>query len=380
VKHECFPSDPATRDISTGERFVERTELAERFVEGNSYGVGKVQRAHGSERRDPDDPIGVVLEQDLGQSDTLSAEDKGVTGCVDRPQVAYAREGAEKMQASLRTLFRPCAKEGGEIGMCPNVDEIPVVHAGASDAVLVDSKPEPPHEMKRRGRRGTQPRDIARVGRNLRLDEDDVQRRCERFRAKAWGRVRGHVMIYLILLDDPRAVLFFGAAAAALAGACHDTPAAVVGVSPPRAPELSVAAPDAGAPEPSPVPDDFRSTMTQVGGPFLSRGHAQRFDAIVWANAAAGKQWDSPGEMPVGAMLVEEALVREGASDRPAGLLVMEKREAGWRFVVVTAEGEVQSGPHLTLCETCHREASGGVFVLSREAGSEGAKETPPSR
>jgi hypothetical protein len=182
------------------------------------------------------------------------------------------------------------------------------------------------------------------------------------------------------LLDDPPALLFLATAAAVLAWACHDTPAAVVGVSPPRAPDLSVTAPDAGVPEPSPVPDDFRSTMTQVGGRFLSRGHAQRFDAVVWANAAADKSWDSLGEMPVGAMLIEEAIVREGGSDRPGGLLVMERREAGWRFVVVTAEGEVQSGARLTLCETCHREASGDVFVLSREAGSEGAKETPPSR
>jgi hypothetical protein len=182
------------------------------------------------------------------------------------------------------------------------------------------------------------------------------------------------------LLDDPPALLFFGAAAAVSAWACHDTPPAIVGVSPPRAPELSVAAPDAGAPEPSPVPDDFRSKMTQVGGRFLSQGHAQRFDAVVWANAAAGKPWDSPGEMPVGAMLVEEAIMREAGSDRPGGLLVMEKREAGWRFVVVTAEGEVQSGARLVLCETCHHEASGGVFALSREAGSEAAKETPPSR
>jgi hypothetical protein len=182
------------------------------------------------------------------------------------------------------------------------------------------------------------------------------------------------------LLDDPPALLFFGVAATVFASACHDTPAAVVGVSPPRAPDLIVAAPDAGVPEPSPVPDDFRSKMTQLGGRFLSPGHAQRFDAVVWANAAAVKQWDSPGEMPFGAMLVEEAIVREGGSDRPGGLLVMDKREAGWRFVVVTADGEVQSGARLALCETCHREASGGVFVLSREAGSEDAKEAPPSR
>jgi hypothetical protein len=119
--------------------------------------------------------------------------------------------------------------------------------------------------------------------------------------------------------------------------------------------------------------------MTEVGNRFLSQGHAQRFDGVVWANPTAMKQWDSPGDMLVGAKLVEEAIVREGPNDRPGGLLVMEKRDAGWRFVVVTAEGDVVSGERLAACATCHREARGGVFPLSRDAGSE-TKETPPSR
>jgi hypothetical protein len=154
----------------------------------------------------------------------------------------------------------------------------------------------------------------------------------------------------------------------------------IVGVSPPRALEQTVTATDAGPVEPSPVQADFRSTMTQVGDRFLSQGHAERFDGVVWANAAARAHWDAPGEMPVGAMLVEEAIVREGRSDRPGGLLVMENRETGWRFVVVTAEGDVVSGARLAPCETCHREARGGVFALSRDAGSETARETRPSQ
>jgi hypothetical protein len=155
----------------------------------------------------------------------------------------------------------------------------------------------------------------------------------------------------------------------------------IVGVSPPRAPERSiVAATDAGAIEASPVGDDFRSTMTQLGDRFLSQGHAERFDGIVWANAAAAKHWDAPGEMPVGALLVEETIVREGRADRPEGLLVMEKRDGGWHFVVVTADRDVVSGARLAPCEACHSEASGGVFALSRDAGVETAKETRPSQ
>jgi hypothetical protein len=168
--------------------------------------------------------------------------------------------------------------------------------------------------------------------------------------------------------------------AAAFACGCHDTPAAIVGVSPPRATERAVHAIDGAAPEPSPVPDDFRSTMTRVGDRFLSLGHAQRFDALVWANAPAQAHWDSPGEMPAGAMLIEEAIVRESGADRPGGLLVMEKRESGWRFVVVTADGDVVGDARVASCETCHHEAKGGVFAFDRLQAPRAAKETPPNR
>lgn len=175
--------------------------------------------------------------------------------------------------------------------------------------------------------------------------------------------------------------LVLSACAAALAAGCHDTPAAIVGVSPPRAPERSDRAVDAAAREASPVAEDFRAKMTRIGDRFLSQGHAQRFEAVVWANAPAKKQWDAPEEMPVGSMLVEEAVVREADFEQAAGLLVMEKREAGWRFVVVTAQGDVVSDARVAACETCHHEAKGEVFALAREAGApQGAKETQPNR
>jgi hypothetical protein len=152
--------------------------------------------------------------------------------------------------------------------------------------------------------------------------------------------------------------------------ACHDTPQAIVGVSPPRAPERSETFTDAGVPEPSPVPDDFRSKMARLGDRFLSEGHARRFEAVIWANPSAAKQWDAPKEMAVGAMLVEETFLAGASADVSGGLLVMEKREEGWHFTLVTAEGDVVSGARLDPCEACHHEAQSGVFALHREAGS----------
>jgi hypothetical protein len=165
-----------------------------------------------------------------------------------------------------------------------------------------------------------------------------------------------------------------------LLASCHDTPAPIVGVSPPRAPERSSVESDTAAREPSPVADDFRTKMKLVADRFLSRGHAERFDALVWANDAAEKSWGTPSAMAVGALLVEETITRDGGTDRPGGLLVMEKADAGWRYLVVAASGEVTSGGRLAACETCHREAKGSVFPLAREAPAPAAKETPPSR
>jgi hypothetical protein len=155
-------------------------------------------------------------------------------------------------------------------------------------------------------------------------------------------------------------------AIAATSGACHESPAAIVGVSAPRATERTVRTVDAGVPEPSPVPDDFRSRMTKMGDRFLSQGHGQRFDAVVWANATAAPHWDTPEQMLEGAMLVEEVILKESGGDRPGGLLVMEKAGGGWRFAAVTPEGDVVRDARVAACESCHREAESSVFKKTR--------------
>jgi hypothetical protein len=151
----------------------------------------------------------------------------------------------------------------------------------------------------------------------------------------------------------PRLLL---AAVVALA-ACRPSPLDAVGVSDKRVSGTS-AAPDAGPMPPSPVPADFREHMTKVLGRQLSRGHGERFDAIVWANDAAKGAWDAGGEMPDGAVLVEEAIERVGSGagrgDRPAGLLLMEKGEGAWRFRAVGPEGSVAEEAR---CGACHAQA-----------------------
>jgi hypothetical protein len=110
--------------------------------------------------------------------------------------------------------------------------------------------------------------------------------------------------------------------------------------------------------KPSPVARDFRERMARVGERQLSRGHAERFDAVVWANDVARAVWDEAvAPMPDGAMIVEEAVERGAKGDRAAGLLVMEKRDGSWRFVAIGADGEVVDDARVARCAACHREA-----------------------
>jgi hypothetical protein len=106
--------------------------------------------------------------------------------------------------------------------------------------------------------------------------------------------------------------------------------------------------------------------MARVGERQLSRGHAERFDAVVWANDVARATFDAAtGDLPDGAMLVEEAFERP-PRDAPAGLLVMEKREGVWRFTAVGPRGEATEDAHTAAtCAACHRDAPrDSVFPL----------------
>jgi hypothetical protein len=128
-----------------------------------------------------------------------------------------------------------------------------------------------------------------------------------------------------------------------------------VGTSAPRG--VPASAPDAAPPKPSPVTPDYKKTMAQLTQRQVSEGHAERFDAVVWANEPAKGAWEGGTAMPDGAMLVEEAIERPGRSDRadrPAGLFVMKKDGGSWSFVVVGPDGEVVDDARVASCKACH--------------------------
>jgi hypothetical protein len=164
--------------------------------------------------------------------------------------------------------------------------------------------------------------------------------------------------------------------AVVVASACRAEPGPAVGVSSPRAviDDPGARPVDAAAPIPSPVDADFRAHMTRVGERGLSRGHAERFDGVVWANEAARAGWDGSGNMPDGAMLIEEAIERTPKGDRAAGLLVMDKHAEGWRFVVVDAGGHVVKWSRVEACTACHKDAPRD-FVFRLESAAPAASQ-----
>jgi hypothetical protein len=108
--------------------------------------------------------------------------------------------------------------------------------------------------------------------------------------------------------------------------------------------------------------------MARLGARARSRGHGERFDAVVWANDVARAAWDTgPAPMPDGAMLIEEAFESAAQGGRALGLLVMEKRGGTWRFVAVGADGDVVDDARVAACASCHREAPrDSVFPLGQ--------------
>jgi len=139
-----------------------------------------------------------------------------------------------------------------------------------------------------------------------------------------------------------------------------------VGISAPRAPEAVAEAVDAGQPPPPPVAPDFRSHMTRLSDRFLSRGHAERFDAVIWGSALEEPDGGRQDDFPEGAVFVEEAIVRDTRGDRPFGLLVMTKQKDAFRFDAVDADGRVAPPEHVAACIECHREAAHFVFPWRR--------------
>ena len=150
---------------------------------------------------------------------------------------------------------------------------------------------------------------------------------------------------------------------------CGGREGTLVGVSPPRAAERAPGMADAATAAPWTAASDFRSRLSRLSDRFVSRGHAERFDAIVWGDDASRTAGDAGGDFAEGTMFVEEALL-PGADGGGLGLLMMEKRDGTWRFAAVSPEGEMASDSRGPPCADCHREAPRDFVFRTPARGS----------
>jgi hypothetical protein len=156
----------------------QRPTFSERFVEGDAHCIREIERAD-TERGDAPNTLGMGFEDLARQTDRLAPENQCVARLEVGVQIAPLRLRAEEMDASrVRNAVR------SPIDMPPHVQEVPVVHACPANRVLVDRETELADEMERAPGGDTRAGDGAGVGRDLRLDENDMERGLERTKSK----------------------------------------------------------------------------------------------------------------------------------------------------------------------------------------------------
>jgi len=97
--------------------------------------------------------------------------------------------------------------------------------------------------------------------------------------------------------------------------------------------------------------------MQRVGDRFVSHGHGDSFDAVLWANDAARDALEAGIDARDGAMFVEDAVRATPRGDQPEGELTMEKRQGEWRFFVLEPEADAATTAAPGSCAGCHRDS-----------------------
>ena len=76
------------------------------------------------------------------------------------------------------------------MGVLAHVDQWPIVQSGAANGLLVNRESEGMDQVQDAGRGSAESGNVTRVRRNFRLDENDVERFLEDWRAQASGIAR----------------------------------------------------------------------------------------------------------------------------------------------------------------------------------------------
>ncbi len=136
--------------------------------------------------------VSVLFEEIFGEADALTAKNECIPWGEAGVEVALCRDRAEQVQPARRfgrAFFGVGMKKMSKVEMPANVDEVPIVNARPSDALVVNFEAKRTDEMKRRRRRGTKTSNVTGIRGNFRFHENNVKRAVEFRRAKPrWFR------------------------------------------------------------------------------------------------------------------------------------------------------------------------------------------------
>lgn len=148
-------------------------DLTEGFVDDDGDGAGEVEGADVvSVNGDATDGIGMGGEQVVGKTFGFAPEDEGIAGTVSGLGVGAGTAGAVKE----KTGGSEGLKASGPRGMDLHLDGIPVVEPGAAELGVGDFESQRFDKMETGAGGGAEAGDVAGVGRDFRVDEDDVER------------------------------------------------------------------------------------------------------------------------------------------------------------------------------------------------------------
>jgi hypothetical protein len=184
----AFGHSSGNLPLSPHERLFERTDLPKCFVNDDGRRIGEVQGTDRAQRGDTEDGFTMLSHEIFRKTHALSPEDQSIARAERCVEITLMGGGAEETQARGGQGVAEVSK----VEMAPNFNQVPIVDARSADGFLVDSKSEGADEVECRCRRRAEPSDVARIGRDLRLDQNDMQWRTSKRRAKSRGLVSSH--------------------------------------------------------------------------------------------------------------------------------------------------------------------------------------------
>ena len=147
-------------------------KLSPRFVAGDGNGVRQIQVAAAGPHRDSEPVLGwMAREHRVRESARLRSEQQRIAFPEFDVAVRHPASGRERERARRGVRGVECVERRVLANRCPFV----IAEAGAPKPGLVELKPQRFDEVQHATGIGAEPYDVAGVGGNLRLIEDDVE-------------------------------------------------------------------------------------------------------------------------------------------------------------------------------------------------------------